>query len=563
MAVLRAVKGLTPGQIFPLERPSVILGRHPDCDIVLNQKAVSRQHARILRSDEKHYIEDLRSRNGTFVNDELIGARRLLREGDRVRICDLEFVFHEGSAEEAAAAWEREQGVEATTMFVEEDQSPEAAPVMSRVDISSGASSLRLTVQPEIKLRALLEISQQVGKALGLSETLAKLIETLFTIFPQADRGVVLLRNSQTGRLVPQAFRCRQQTGRWPMRISRTIVQQVVTTKQAILSADAMTDARFRLSDSIVDFQIRSVMCAPLVDSSGEALGVIQIDTRDPRQRFSQEDLELLASVACQASILVQNVRLQELAMQEQFYERELALAYEVQLGFLPADRPSLPDYEFFDYYMPAKQIGGDYFDYVELPGERWAVFVADVSGKGIPAALLAARLSAELRYCLTVEPDPCEALGRLNRIFCQRRWEGRFVTALLAILDPSRHELSLLSAGHLPPLWRRSDGQVTVLAEQITELPLGVESRTRYSKQTILLSPGESVLIFTDGVPDAMNAAGQFYGQDRLVQTVAAAPAAVEELVEALVEDVHQFVGQHQSTDDICITCFGRLASS
>jgi len=563
MAVLRAVKGLTPGQIFPLERPSVILGRHPDCDIVLNQKAVSRQHARILRSDEKHYIEDLRSRNGTFVNDELIGARRLLREGDRVRICDLEFVFHEGSAEEAAAAWEREQGVEATTMFVEEDQSPEAAPVMSRVDISSGASSLRLTVQPEIKLRALLEISQQVGKALGLSETLAKLIETLFTIFPQADRGVVLLRNSQTGRLVPQAFHCRQQTGQWPMRISRTIVQQVVTTKQAILSADAMTDARFRLSDSIVDFQIRSVMCAPLVDSSGEALGVIQIDTRDPRQRFSQEDLELLASVACQAAILVQNVRLQELAMQEQLYERELALAYEVQLGFLPADRPTLPDYEFFDYYMPAKQIGGDYFDYVELAGGRWAVFVADVSGKGIPAALLAARLSAELRYCLTVEADPCEALGRLNRIFCQRRWEGRFVTALLAILDPSRHELSLLSAGHLPPLWRRSDGQVTVLAEQITELPLGVECRTRYSQQTILLSPGESVLIFTDGVPDAMNAAGQFYGQDRLVQTVAAAPAAVEELVEALVEDVHQFVGQHQSTDDICITCFGRLASS
>ncbi len=560
MAVLRAVKGLAPGQIFPVERASAILGRHPECDIVLDQKAVSRQHARILRIDSKHYIEDLRSRNGTFVNDQPVQGRRLLQDGDRVRICDLEFVFHEGSAEEAAAAWEREQGVEATTMFIEEDRPLEPSPVMSKVDVSSGPSSLRLTVHPEAKLRALLEINQQVGKALGLSETLAKLLETLFTIFLQADRGVVLLRDRRSGRLVPKAVHCRRAPAEAPIRLSRTIVQRVLETKEAVLSADAMSDARFNLSDSIVDFQIRSVMCAPLVNSAGEALGVIQIDSRDPKQRFSPEDLELLASVACEAAVLVENAQLQEIALQERVYEREMSVAHEVQLGFLPSGRPNAPGYEFFDYYMPAKHLGGDYFDYVELAGGRWAIFVADVSGKGVAAALLVARLSAEMRYCLAMEPDPSEALGRLNRLFCEQRWEGRFVTCLLAILDPSRHELTLLNAGHLPPLWRRTDGRVFPLADQTAELPLGVECRTRYPKQTVSLSPGETVLIFTDGVPDAMNAAGQFYGLDRLIETVAAAPPAGEELIEAVVEDLHHFVGQHPATDDICMSCLRRL---
>lgn len=560
MAVLRAVKGLRPGQIFPLERPSAVLGRHPDCDIVLDQKSVSRQHARILRIDGKHYIEDLRSRNGTFVNDQLVHGRRLLQDGDRVRICDMEFVFHEGSAEEAVAAWEQEQELHTTAMLLEEDHGQVASSVMSRLDVSTGPSSLQLSSQPEVKLRALLEISQQAGKALGLSETLGKLLESLFSIFVQADRGIILLRDARSGRLVPKAVHCRQPPAELPIRVSKTIVHYVLETKQAILSADAMSDTRFQLSDSIVDFRIRSVMCAPMVAPSGQALGVIQIDTQDPRRRFSQEDLELLASVACQAAVLVENAQLQEIALQERVYERELAVAHEVQLGFLPSGRPQVSGYEFFDYYMPAKQLGGDYFDYVELPEGRIAVFVADVSGKGVAAALLVARLSAEMRYCLAMEADPAQALARLNRLFCHQRWEGRFVTCLLAILDPTMHELMLLNAGHLPPLWRGVDGQVRPLAAEIAQLPLGVDPTTSYQKQLVRLQPRDLVLIFTDGVSDAMNEAGEFYGLGRLTQTVASAPPTVEAVIDTVLEDLHRFVGPQPPTDDICMSCFARL---
>lgn len=564
MAVLRALKGLSPGQIFPLEHSSATLGRHPDCDIVLDVKAVSRQHARISRMDGKHFIEDLRSRNGTFVNEQPVEGRRALADGDQVRICDLVFVFHEGPPEEAVNAWERDHGVEATALLVDDDERTlSGSTVMSKVDISSGTSGLRLAVNAEAKLKALIEIGQHVGKAMGLGEVLPKLLDSLFTIFVQADRGFVVLRDPRTGRLVPKTVRHRRAQAEGPTRISRTIVNGVMQTKEAILSADAATDARFDMAESIVDFQIHSIMCAPLIDSAGNALGVIQIDTLDPRHRFNLEDLEVLASVACQAAVIVENAQLHEIAVQERVYARELAVAHEVQLGFLPASRPVVAGYEFFDHYDPAQQLGGDYFDYVPLPGGRLAVVLADVSGKGIAAALLVARLSAETRYCLASEPDPAAAIARLNRVFCENRWEGRFVTCVMAVLDPARHEVTILNAGHMAPLLRRANGEVAPLGEEAAGLPLGVECGTTYGKFRAAVGPGESLTMYTDGMTDAMNAAGQLFGAERLTSRIAAASGGVETIVRRVLDDVQRFVGNTPQTDDMCLACFGRVTDA
>ena len=161
------------------------------------------------------------------------------------------------------------------------------------------------------------------------------------------------------------------------------------------------------MAESIVDFHIRSMICAPLVDRDGNSLGVIQLDTLDPRNRFKKDDLDVLVSVACQAAFAVENAQLHEAAMHDQAIRRELAVAHEVQRGFLPSAAPRIPEYDFFEFYEPANQLGGDYYDYVELPGGRLAVVVADVSGKGISASLLMAKLSAETRYCLASEPSP------------------------------------------------------------------------------------------------------------------------------------------------------------
>ncbi len=187
-----------------------------------------------------------------------------------------------------------------------------------------------------------MEIGQAFSRALALDEVLPKLLDGLFAIFAQADRGVLVLREPLTGRLVPKAVKHRRPALAETVRVSRTIMQGVIASKEAILSADAATDARFSTAESIVDFQIRSVMCAPIINSEGQVLGVIQIDTRDQRQRFGREDLDVLASVACQAAIAVENAQLHEAAVREQALSRELSVAHDVLRGFLPADRPQI-----------------------------------------------------------------------------------------------------------------------------------------------------------------------------------------------------------------------------
>jgi len=561
MAVLRALRGENPGQLFHLESQAAVLGRHPDCDIVLDVKAVSRQHVRIVLKEGRYYVEDLRSRNGTFLNEQLVEGHQLLSEGDRLRVCDLVFVFHEGTPEAVVSAQEEAEGIEATALLVEDDRKGSGSTVMSKLDISSGTSGLRLAVNPEAKLKALVEIGQHMGRALELSEVLPKLLDGLFTIFVQADRGFIVLKERDGGKLVPKAVRHRRDESTAPVRISRTIVNSVMETKEAILSADATTDARFDMAESIVDFHIHSMMCAPLIDSTGQALGVIQIDTLDQRNRFGREDLEVLASVACQAAVTVENAQLHEIAVQERVIARELALAHEVQQGFLPAAPPELPGYDFFDFYEPANQLGGDYFDYIPLSGGRVAVVLADVSGKGVPAALLVAKLSAETRYCLASEPTPAAAVRRLNNVFCESRWEGRFVTAVLAVLDPARHEVTIVNAGHMGPLLRRTSGEVEAVGEATGGLPLGVDADVEYGGYPFVLAPGESLTMYTDGITDAMNAAQQFYGLDRLRTQLGRQGDSLDQISRRILDDVQRFVGSQSQTDDMCVACFGRLS--
>lgn len=556
MAVLRVIKGLNAGQIFTLEGERTVLGRHPDCDIILEVGAVSRQHAQVIRVGDQFFVEDLHSRNGTFVNEQIVRGRRKLADNDQLRICDLVFAFHSGSPEVMISS--RSPGEPDAAMF-EEDRAGSGSTIMTKLDVSSGRGGLRLTVNPEVKLKALLQIGQDLGRAVALSDVLPKLLDSLFTIFLQADRGFIVLKNPQTGRLVPKAVKYRREGVAGQIRLSRTILNEVINSKEAILSADAATDSRFDMSESIVDFHIHSMMCAPLVASEGQVLGAIQIDTIEHRQRFTMEDLELLAAVAAQAAIAVENAQLHEIAVQEEVLERELALAHKVQRGFLPAFPPRVTGYEFFDFYEPANHLGGDYFDYISLPGGRLAVALADVSGKGISAALLMAKLSSEVRYCLVTEPCLSTAIQRLNEAFCESRWEDRFVTLVVGLLDPARHEVTIVNAGHLPPLWRRGTGSVEPVGEEMGGYPLGVEPGSTYHHFTMALGPGETLFFYSDGIPDAMNDAGACYGAQRLYAQLGEHADGVLALGERLLDDVRRFIGNRAQSDDMCLTCFGR----
>ncbi|MDZ4784240.1 MAG: SpoIIE family protein phosphatase [Planctomycetia bacterium] len=551
MAVLQLLKGQTPGQIFALERESSVLGRHPDCDIVLDVQAVSRQHAKILRSGADFYVEDMESRNGTFVNGEKIEARRLLRDNDRLKICNLLFTFRlypPGMSDSSRA------------LLVDDEGPVRSSTMTSQVDVGNPRTPARMSVNPELKLRAMLEITQSLSKAFDLEEVLPKILQTLGHIFVQADRGFVVLRSEPSNMLIPAAVWHRRGDDQETIRISRTIVNQVMTDKLAILSADAASDDRFDTSQSIADFRIRSMMCAPLLDSDGKAQGVIQIDTLDQRSRFQQDDLDLLASVAWQAALAIENAQNHEQLLTQRALERDLVLAHQVQQALLPDQVPVLPGYQFFSFYEPANQVGGDYYGYIPMPGGRLAVVIADVAGKGISAALLMAKLSAEVGYLLATEATPADALNRLNVSFV-RVLNDRFVTMAIVVIDPARHEVTIVNAGHMAPLLCKPGGQVVDLGEDTKGIPIGIEEDHRYEQCVIPLSLGDTVTIYTDGISEAMNGDLQQYGIDRIVKDLCKRSErdTVDKLAGSVLEDVKRFVGDQDQSDDMCLVCFGR----
>jgi serine phosphatase RsbU (regulator of sigma subunit)/pSer/pThr/pTyr-binding forkhead associated (FHA) protein len=567
MSHLVAKIGPQQGRRYDLNVPKTIMGRHPDCQIVVEVGAVSRQHCAVSEDNGDYFLEDLKSRNGTYLNGEQVQARKRLYDGDVIRVCEVEFTFHGRErpvtgqlGTQPTGGIDTPSSVFRAVMVDDEGEGPSST-VMNRIpaDQSSvgkgGAHSW--STSPEVKLTALIEIMQNLGKAVSLDDVLAKILTALFKIYLQADRGFVVLEEPG-GRLVPRWTKARREETADSIRISRTICKQVMESKQAILSADAASDQRFEMSQSIADFRIRSMMCAPLIDSDGKALGVLQIDTLDQRKRFQTEDLELLVSIAQQASVSIQNAQLAEQAMRQREVERDMQLAREVQRGFLPDHKPQIDGYQFFDYYQPAEQVGGDYFDYISLPDGRLGVIVADVVGHGVAAALLMAKLSAEARFALYAEPQPAAAVTRLNERLCAMQVQ-RFVTMVLLVIDPKTSQGQIVLAGHMPPIHRKPDGSISEPGEEVAGLPLGITDSLGYEQLEIKIGPGDVLALYTDGINECADAHGAMYSIDRLRGHLRSGDSDPARTGQTIVEDVRRFLGKALQNDDMCLVCFGR----
>ena len=267
----------------------------------------------------------------------------------------------------------------------------------------------------------------------------------------------------------------------------------------------------------------------------------------------------MLASVATQAGIAIDNAQMHENALQQKAIERDLEVAHEVQKGFLPEHSPQIEGYDFFGYYKPANHIGGDYYDYIHLPDGRVAVIVADVVGHGIAAALLMAKLAAEAKFSLAIESDVGDAVNRLNDSMSNLQLD-RFVTMIMVVLDPETHEAIIVNAGHMAPLWRHNGGKVEEPGADISGLPLGIASGLTYETLTINLAPGDTLTMYTDGINECCNDANEMYGMDRIRQHVDAADGiTVEVLGKEIITDVRKFLGAAKPDDDMCLVCVRR----
>lgn len=299
-------------------------------------------------------------------------------------------------------------------------------------------------------------------------------------------------------------------------------------------------------------------MCAPLIAREDEILGVLQIDTSDSARPFRQKDLEVLIAVATQAAIAITVSRLHEREVRTRTLERDLALAAEMQRNCLPEGRPGIVGYEFFDYYEPAEQIGGDYFDYIPLASGRLAVVIGDVVGHGIPAALMMSKVSAETRFFAASLQEPAAILKSLNRITCRSNRFGSFVTLAILAIDPATHEVTVASAGHVPPLLRRNDGGIELPGRNTFGPPLGTDAETVYHQHNFQLKSQEMLLLYTDGVTEARNAKDELFGEERL-SAIVSAEATLTSAGARLVHDVASFLGPVPREDDLCIVCLRR----
>lgn len=577
MTVLIVVKGPSPGAVFELHGERTVMGRHPNCHVVLENGAVSRHHAQILESHGSYFLEDLRSRNGTYLNDEAVDGRTELSDGDEVRVCDivLRFEMHGSStvatpprrAGHPSVAGERATRTQLSSEIPVLSRDESVAAAMPSFDSSSVIGTIDARrrssdaiLQPEVKLQAVLEITRALGRELEVDAVLPKVLAALFQIFPQAAQGFILLKDPDSSKLVVKATRVRKGSEAEAVAVSMTVVRQAMDSAQGLLSQNAMEDSRFKQSASLNRMQIRSVLCAPLVGQDGTAIGVIQIVTRGSDEVFNNDDLDLLVSVASQAALAIENAELHEQLLVQREFERDLEFATQVQLGFLPKSRPRIPQYAFADYYEAALRIGGDYFDYISLPGGLLAVTLGDVAGKGMPAALLMARLYSSARYQLLTTTSPAAAMAGLNREIASSGLGHRFITLLVLVLDTATHEITLVNAGHLSPLVRRVGGTVESIGREESGLPLGIVPDQEFRSSRHSLQPGESLVAYTDGITEAMNESREIFGRRRLEMCISAEAGDIDSTVKSIINDVELFVGENTLRDDTCIVGFQRL---
>ena len=549
--VLEVMQGPQAGTRFRLEPGRTVVGRHPSCGIVLDAVSVSRQHAALEVEGNQAWIEDLGSRNGTAVDGRRISGRHALIDGQHLRIGDQRLAF--SSSAPLTVQHLLGSGAFAIGDLVEEGAASvilSAVEVPVRPELAAG--------DPEKLLRAAGGLDRAIGASVVLEEVLPRTLDGLFQIFPQAERGFLLLVEPESRRLVVRASKFAPTVEAGPLLLSRSLMERVMQSRQALLSADVAADSGIDVRDSVASCGIRSVMCVPFRRADGDVLGVLQLDRRDTRTPFRRHDLDLLAGVAAQVTLAIEQAQAHEERLSREQLRRDLELANRVQQALLPSRPPEIPGYESFDYYEPARQISGDFFSYVPLPGGRTAVVLADVSGKGMSAALVMAALAADVRYCLASESDVATAVGRINESFCRAGWDDRFATLVVAVLDPATHRLSLVNAGHMPPLLRTAAGDVEAIGVEATGLPVGVDPEQVYQATDVGFPAGATLVCYTDGISEALDHAQRPYGIERLIRVVAAVEAAGD-AGRRILADVERHAAGQVRSDDICLVCLSR----
>ena len=562
LVVLQGGKAVT----HPIPDGETVLGRHPGCTIQLDSNTVSRRHAQVTKVDGQYFIEDLGSGNGTFVNGKQIAGKAQLAHDDRIKLGPILLRFQSDGSSLVSPAQKpsipRPQAVAETNHeidFVDEaDDGATITGTLVGVGGGGGGQFGMLEVRPEVKLKAVIDITRSLAGIVDVKGICPKILDTLFDIFPQADRGCILLKD-ETGKLIPRAMKHRREDEDATVKLSKTILNKVLNDKTGILSADAANDAAFSASESISSLSIRSMMCVPLLSHEGEPMGAINIDTQNPISQFCEDDLDLLMAVAGQAALSYEGAQLLVSFMEKKKQDGEMEIARNVQRALLPSELPKAPGYEFYASYDAAQAVGGDYYDAGMLPGNKIFLSFGDVAGKGVPGALIMSRMSSCCQSTMQFVHEVGPAVEAINHHMCANAVEGRFVTYVLAIIDLTSHEMTIVNAGHMSPIIRRADGTLFEFPDESVGVPIGVVDGYPFDVLNFKLEPGDLVVLFTDGVSEAMAPNDDLYTLEHLREFILKGPKKADELGKVLLTDVRRHANGRPQNDDITIMTFGR----
>lgn len=524
-----------------LDEDEIVIGRSSQCQVAIADRFLSRRHARIIRRDDGWLIEDLGSRNGTLVNGHLIEGSELVHEGDEIQISGS--LLHVLSDSPPTGVVTSERGLPGHTVF-----RPASDLLVSQSSIAPAErSSVDALQRYSDRLQLLNDLHQALSRPMALDELLKLILRRAFDDL-RPEEGAILLKDGQGG--YREAAHRSVEENASPYMISETLVREVAEKGLSALVLDVETDERFGAAESIIGSGIRSLIAAPLQDEEG-TLGMIALSSRLHRRQFKDEDLELLTTLGSIAALRIRNVALAEEAAERRRMATELKLARQIQVALLPDRLPTIPGWSIYAATVPSRGVSGDFYEVVAREeSDHFVLIITDVSGKGIAASLLTASLEA-----LLIEPiesgDPPDAIcARVGRRLYQRTPPNKYATAIIGVLDPAGGGFRYTNAGHNHALLVRSEGAIETLGP--TGTPLGLLPRSEYTAAEVRLEPGDTLLLYTDGITEAANPQDEEYGIDRLAELCREHRSeGLEQLAETIERELDAFAEGVPYADD------------
>jgi serine phosphatase RsbU (regulator of sigma subunit) len=509
----------------------------------LTDRRISRNCAAIVVEANKYYLEDRGQRRGLFVNGEKVESRAL-NDGDVITF---------GLEDSYQMMFRAASGTS-------EESIPQ---LLTRIDHMTSAESTGGGLK---KLNVLLEATALLHSQLPLDSVLAKMIDHAVAV-TDADRGLLL--EAEEGRIESLKVRLARRTGaqRLPpesMAPSGTAIQLAVKQQSPVITEDlAQAEMNLQAAASIVAQGLRAVVVIPLYATSrassegsaanmrrGEFLGVLYLDSKRPTA-FSKLDRQILDALAADAASILDNARLVEKERERQMLEQQIAIARDIQQALLPKNFREYPFLSVSGVNFPCLSVGGDYFDVFPLDDKRTAFLLADVSGKGLGAALLTTMLQGALSG-MTLGTDPARVFNHVNRFLCDHAEVGRYATMFFGILDDAGR-LEFINAGHPSPILIRKD----TVEEAFTEgsFPVGLVPEAEFTTSTLQLQPNDTMVLFSDGVTEAMDPEEELYGVPRLRGVLQGKPdMQLDEIQKAVLESVENFARGARQADDLTL---------